>query len=47
MPKVIAIYLNLLYSRADIGHFFGQISATLLTDSEIACFTHFSLDILN
>jgi hypothetical protein len=33
MPKEIAIYLNLLYSRADTGRFFGRTSATLLTDS--------------
>jgi hypothetical protein len=33
MFKEIAIYLNLLYSRADIGHFFRRTSATLLTDS--------------
>jgi hypothetical protein len=33
MPKDIAIYLNLLYSRADTGHFFRRTSATLLTDS--------------
>jgi hypothetical protein len=33
MPKEIAIYLNLLYSRADIGRFFGRTSATLLNDS--------------
>jgi hypothetical protein len=33
MPKEIAIYLNLLYSRADAGHFFRRTSATLLTDS--------------
>jgi hypothetical protein len=33
MPKENAIYLNLLYSRADTGHFFGGTSATLLTDS--------------
>jgi hypothetical protein len=33
MPKEIAIYLNLLYSRADRGHFFRRTSATLLTDS--------------
>jgi hypothetical protein len=33
MPKEIAIYLNLLYSRADTGHFFCRTSATLVTDS--------------
>jgi hypothetical protein len=33
MPKEIAIYLSLLYFRADTGRFFGQTSATLLTDS--------------
>jgi hypothetical protein len=33
MPKKIAIYLNLLYSRADTGHFFRRTSATLFTDS--------------
>jgi hypothetical protein len=33
MPKEISIYLNLLYSRADTGHFFCQTSATLFTDS--------------
>jgi hypothetical protein len=33
MPEEIAIYLNLVYSRADTGHFFSQTSATLLTDS--------------
>jgi hypothetical protein len=33
MSKKIAIYLNLLYSRADTGHFFCRTSATLLTDS--------------
>jgi hypothetical protein len=33
MPKEIAIYLNLLYSRADIGYFFRRSSATLLTNS--------------
>jgi hypothetical protein len=33
MPKEIAIYLNLLYFRADTGRFFGRKSATLLTDS--------------
>jgi hypothetical protein len=32
MPKEIAIYLNLLYSRADTDHFFRQTSATLLID---------------
>jgi hypothetical protein len=32
MPKEIAIYLNLLYSRADIGRFFRRTSAKLLTD---------------
>jgi hypothetical protein len=33
MPKEIAIYLNLLYSRTDTGCFYGRTSATLLTDS--------------
>jgi hypothetical protein len=33
MPKKITIYLNVLYSRADTGHFFRRTSATLLTDS--------------
>jgi hypothetical protein len=33
MPKEIAIYLNLLYSRADTDRFFGRISATLHTNS--------------
>jgi hypothetical protein len=33
MPKKIAIYLNLVYSQVDTGHFFHRISATLLTDS--------------
>jgi hypothetical protein len=33
MPKEIAIYLNLLYFRADTGRFFGRTSAILLTDS--------------
>jgi hypothetical protein len=33
MHKEIAIYLNLLYSRTDIGRFFGRTSATLFTDS--------------
>jgi hypothetical protein len=33
MLKEIAIYLNLLFSRADTGRFFGRISETLLTDS--------------
>jgi hypothetical protein len=33
MPKEIAIYLNLLYSRADKGRFFRRTSATLFTDS--------------
>jgi hypothetical protein len=33
MPKEIAIYLNLLYSRADTSRFFGQTSAKLQTDS--------------
>jgi hypothetical protein len=33
MSKEIAIYLNLLYSRADTDHFFSQTSAKLLTDS--------------
>jgi hypothetical protein len=33
MPKEIAIYLNLLYSRADTGRFFGRTLTTLLTDS--------------
>jgi hypothetical protein len=33
IPKEIAIYLNLLYSRADTGRFFLQTSTTLLTDS--------------
>jgi hypothetical protein len=30
---VVTIYLNLLYSRNDTGHFFRRTSATLLTDS--------------
>jgi hypothetical protein len=33
MPKEIAIYLNLLYSRADTDYFFCRTSATLFTDS--------------
>jgi hypothetical protein len=33
MPKEIAIYLNLLYSRADTGHFLRRTLATLFTDS--------------
>jgi hypothetical protein len=33
MPKEIAIYLNLLYSRADTDHFFRRTLAKLLTDS--------------
>jgi hypothetical protein len=33
MLKEIAMYLNLLYSRTGIGHFFHRTSATLLTDS--------------
>jgi hypothetical protein len=33
MLKEITIYLNLLYSWADTGHFFRWTSATLLTDS--------------
>jgi hypothetical protein len=33
MPKEIAMYLNLLYSRADTSRFFRRTSATLLTDS--------------
>jgi hypothetical protein len=33
MPKEIAIYLNLLYSRTDTGRLFRRTSATLLIDS--------------
>jgi hypothetical protein len=33
MPKEIAIYLNLLYSRADTDHFFRRTSSTLFTVS--------------
>jgi hypothetical protein len=33
MPKEIAIYLNLLYSQADTGRFFGRTSAKLFTES--------------
>jgi hypothetical protein len=32
MLKEIAIYLNLLYSQADTGHYFCRTSATLLID---------------
>jgi hypothetical protein len=32
MPEETAIYLNLLYSRVDTGHFFCRTSATLLTN---------------
>jgi hypothetical protein len=31
--EICLLYLNLLYSRADTGHFFRRTSATLLTDS--------------
>jgi hypothetical protein len=31
MPREIAIYLNLLYFRADTGRFFSRTSATFLS----------------